>query len=354
MIIARYLTRELIKTTLAVLCVLLLVGLSNEFVYYLGKAAEGELSATFVLKLVLLNIPILLGMLLPIAFFVGILLCYGHLSSGSELTVLFACGFGLKRLLKQTFFPTIALMLIALLLNFWWAPQAMQAIDGLVARAQADLITRLLQPGRFQLLNDGRIFFVEKISSDHQTLRGLFMAAPQADDPSRWQIITAQSATIQTDNNINKQYWVMQQGMRYAGVPNEKAIELSQFARYGIQEEALFGEQPGLIAPKTFWELWQSDDQQDQAELAWRIALPFSICVVAFLAVPLSLVKPRQGKYAALLPGVVVIILYCNLLILGRALLQDEITPNWLGLWWVQGIGLLVGLLLCLKKGKPA
>ena len=41
-LITRYLVSEILKTTFGVLLILLLIGLSNEFVNYLSKAAAGE------------------------------------------------------------------------------------------------------------------------------------------------------------------------------------------------------------------------------------------------------------------------------------------------------------------------
>ena len=74
-----------------------------------------------------------------------------------------------------------------------------------------------------------------------------------------------------------------------------------------------------------------------QAELQWRFALPISVLLLAGLAISLSKVNPRQGRYAQLFPAFLLYIIYADLIFVGRAWLQKgKIAPE-LGLWWVHG-----------------
>ncbi len=57
-------------------------------------------------------------------------------------------------------------------------------------------------------------------------------------------------------------------------------------------------------------------------------------------------VKPRQGRFSVILPGMLVYTSYLSLLILGRESLASN-TDSGIGLWWVHLIfGLLVALYL--------
>ena len=102
MIIARYLSREVTRTMLAVTLILLFIFMCNEFVRYLSYVAKGKYAIWVLLHIVLLQVPILLGLLLPLGLYLGILLGYGRMYADSEMTVLSACGFGEKQLLKAT------------------------------------------------------------------------------------------------------------------------------------------------------------------------------------------------------------------------------------------------------------
>src|SRR5688572_30488004 len=90
MIIFRYLSREISLTFLAVTLVLLLIFLSNQFVHYLGTAAVGKLSSKILWEMMLIEIPRLLGLLMPLCFFLAILLAYGRLYVDGEMGALLA------------------------------------------------------------------------------------------------------------------------------------------------------------------------------------------------------------------------------------------------------------------------
>jgi len=78
------------------------------------------------------------------------------------------------------------------------------------------------------------------------------------------------------------------------------------------------------------------------AELEWRISLALSVLVLTLLAVPLSKVKPKQGRYAKLAPAVLFYIVYANLLFLARAWIKKGVLAPWLGIWWVHLLILLI------------
>ena len=75
-------------------------------------------------------------------------------------------------------------------------------------------------------------------------------------------------------------------------------------------------------------------------------SLPFIVPVVTLLAVRLSRVNPRQGRFFHLLPAMLVYITYLGLLIVARDALADGAVPEWIGMFWVHGLFLALGLWL--------
>ncbi|HXS26252.1 MAG TPA: LptF/LptG family permease, partial [Steroidobacteraceae bacterium] len=75
-------------------------------------------------------------------------------------------------------------------------------------------------------------------------------------------------------------------------------------------------------------------DRASQAELQWRFAMPVMCIVLAVIAVPLSRLKPRQGRYARLWVAVVLYLVYSNLIALGRSWIEHGTMPASIGLWW--------------------
>jgi len=86
------------------------------------------------------------------------------------------------------------------------------------------------------------------------------------------------------------------------------------------------------------------------AELQWRLSLILIIPILCLLAVPLSKVNPRQGRFAKLAPAVLLYIIYFALLLASRDWLADGLLPAVVGLWWVHAVFLALGLLMFQEK----
>src|SRR3990167_4219270 len=84
-IIFRYLARDLLATTAAVATVLLLVVMSSRFVQYLADAAEGKIDPSVIFAIMGYRMPAFLELILPLAFFLAVLLSYRSEEHTSEL-----------------------------------------------------------------------------------------------------------------------------------------------------------------------------------------------------------------------------------------------------------------------------
>ena len=71
-----------------------------------------------------------------------------------------------------------------------------------------------------------------------------------------------------------------------------------------------------------------------KTELQWRLSLPLLVFIVTLMAVPLSRVNPRQGRFLKLLPAILFYMAYLTILIAARGALEKGKIPPALGLWW--------------------
>src|SRR5690606_3035870 len=94
----RYLARNVLLNTIGVAAVLMLVVVSSRFAKYLEVAATGKIDASVLFAIIGFRLPGFFELVLPLAFFLSILLAYGQLYVDSEMTVLHACGISQKRL----------------------------------------------------------------------------------------------------------------------------------------------------------------------------------------------------------------------------------------------------------------
>ena len=99
-------------------------------------------------------------------------------------------------------------------------------------------------------------------------------------------------------------------------------------------------------------QLMGSTAAEEVAELHWRAGIPLATFILAILAVPLSKSQPRQGRYGRLAIGLLMFIIYFNLLSAGKSWLEQGVVPPMVGLWWTHGVMLSFALgLLAIQNG---
>src|SRR3990167_8005662 len=168
----------------------------------------------------------------------------------------------------------------------------------------------------------------------------------------KWGVIVAKSAFEKQMPGQSGQYVVFSDGYRYIGVPGEKDYRVLQFEQYGSR--LMVDDIPQLNAVQYYSisKLWalHAKDPKSAAELQWRMAMPISTLVFALLAIPLSEVRPRYGKFTQLFPAILIYAAYADLIFLTRVWMTDgRLSPTY-GMWWVHGGALLVAIALMLYR----
>src|SRR6202034_4829316 len=99
-------------------------------------------------------------------------------------------------------------------------------------------------------------------------------------------------------------------------------------------------------------ELLGSDAPSDIAQLQFRISTPLMALVLTLIAVPLSRLRPRQGRYARVGFAIVVYFVYSQLLSAAKVWLEKgELSPA-IGVWWVHILLLAFGTYLVLREAR--
>ncbi|SEA32031.1 LPS export ABC transporter permease LptF [Microbulbifer marinus] len=353
MIIFRYLCRELLFATLAVSAVLMLMVMSGRFVKYLAEAAAGDLSANILFSLIGYRMPSFLELVLPLGLFVGILLAYGRLYIESEMTVLHACGFSERRLLMYTLAPAFMVALVVASMSLYFSPTGMERSSGLLTADKSRSEFDHLVPKKFVATEGNRaVYYADSLSKDKSTMHEVFLAelgSSSAETEADQQIvILAREGVQEIDPDTGLRYLVLRDGYRYEGVPGQRDYRLMKFTSYEVQLEVQqkrsnWGDR--MEATSTL-DLWRSDMPQERAFLHWRFSLPVLVMVVAVLAVPLSRTNPRQGRYAKMMPAVLLYITYLVILQGVRGAIEDGKIGNPAAIWLVHPPFLILGLIL--------
>jgi lipopolysaccharide export system permease protein len=74
--------------------------------------------------------------------------------------------------------------------------------------------------------------------------------------------------------------------------------------------------------------------------------MPVSCIVLTLLAVPLSRLRPRQGRYSRFWLALVIYFLYQNLINIGKVWISRGRLPEIVGLWWTHAAVVLLALVV--------
>jgi lipopolysaccharide export system permease protein len=204
-----------------------------------------------------------------------------------------------------------------------------------------DDVTRV-NPGVFgETANRERVFFVESVSGETNSVQNVFVASGQQNQSS---VSMSRSGHIELAENGDR-FLVLERGRRYEGVPGEADFRITEFDRYAARIETREGAEPAAT-PKSLptWSLVTNPTNVNLAELVWRLGIPASSLVLALLAIPMSFVNPRAGRSANLLFALFTYIVYNNLLSVSQARVAQGRLDFAVGSWLVHAgmIALLV------------
>lgn len=347
MIIFRYLSRDLLITALAVSAVLLTIFLSGKFSDYLDDAAQGKLAVDVLFTIIAYRMPNLLELILPLGFYLAILLAYGRMYIESEMVVLSATGMSQWQLVRMTMVPAIIVAVIVALFSFWLSPLGAQLTQQTLAEQRNRSEFESLQEGRFQAIGQGRIMtYVQQVSSDNKRLEKVFVA--QQDGQITSTVVVAETGAQAYNQEYGQRYLILNNGHRYEGQPGTNEFTVTNFSEWGryLPPTTSVAEIESKADAKTTAELIAANDLESKATLQWRISMPLMVLVATLLAVPLSKTNPRQGRYLKMLPAILIYIFYLAFLINARSAVADGSLSHMIGLWAVHVPFLAIALLM--------
>ncbi len=348
-LVFRYISKEILISLSAVTGVLLLIIVSGRFIKYLSSVAAGELSADVLLVLMAYRIPGFLELILPLGLFLGVLLGCGRLYLESEMVVLSACGMSQRRLQWLVLGPaTMVALIVAALSLFvtpWGADQVQQIFIQQDSRTEFDA----LSARRFQSTPDRqRVIYTQELTDERTRLQEVFIADRGGEgEDARPGLIVAESGSQYRDEGSGSRFLLLENGYRYEGVPGQADYRRVAFQQYGVRlPEPTVREKVARVETLPTGALLASDDPRLVAQWQWRVSLPILCIVVTLMAFPLSRANPRQGRYARLLPSIILYLAYLILLSAARSAVEKGQLPPLIGIWWVHGVFIAVAVFL--------
>ncbi|MGF7433703.1 LPS export ABC transporter permease LptF [Mannheimia massilioguelmaensis] len=313
MILTKYLTKEVFKSQIAILFILLLIFFSQQLVRVLGSAANGSVPADLVLSLLGLGMPAMAQLMLPLCLFIAILLTLGRLYAESEITVMKACGVGQGILIKTVVLLSLLTAALAAYNVLWISPWAVQKQAQIIDDAKANPTMSALSAGQFMAShNNDFVLFINTIK-DNQ-IKDVYLFQTKEKGNTKPSVTVAEKGQLTSLPN-GDQILNLENSQRVEGSAALPDFRITNFDSY----QAYLGYQAAEdnkveTSELSIKELFASDSMAAKAELNWRISLILAVPIMALLAVPLSRVNPRQGRFAKILPALLLYLIYFLLL----------------------------------------
>src|SRR5580658_716923 len=353
--VQRYVLREVIQTWLAVTGVLVAILVSNQLSRVLGRAASDSYGRHVVFDLIALGAIMNLSVIVPAGLLLAIVLALGRLYHDSEMAALQGCGFAPTRMLVPLSCFAVVIAVGLAWLSFVQVPRADHQAQLLRQSAVKEAQFGQLDAGRFRSFVSGGgdgVFYAERVDGEG-VLHNVFVRRETA---GRIELALADTATYSKASADGTHFVTLYNGRRYEGVPGQDDFRVIEFREHGIPvitpEETVGTAKDPDTKPTS--ELWGSSSPVDIAQLQFRISTPIMALVLTLVAVPLSRLRPRQGRYARVGFAIVIYLVYSILLSAVKVWLEKgDLTPS-IGVWWVHVAALALGLYLVARESRAA
>jgi lipopolysaccharide export system permease protein len=348
MIFLRTLLREFANLAVAVFLSLFLIALTTRLIRLLGQAAGGKIPSDAVVAFLGFSALNLLPVLLSLTLFITVLLALNRSWRDSEMVIWFNSGLSLAAWIRPVLIFAAPLVLVIAVLSFFISPWAAEKSEQYRSRVDSrDDISRV-EPGAFgESRSRERVFFVESIAGDKNSVQNVFVNSTQQ---RRTGVMMSERGMTEYAPNGDR-FLVLLSGRRYEGTPGEADFRLMEFDRYATRIQTKEGDEPVATQKSTSTlGLIEAPTRTNLGELLWRIGMPVSALILALLAIPMSFVNPRAGRSVNLLFALLTYMAYSNLLSVSQARVAQGKLAFSTGWWLVHGVMLLVLLVLFAQR----
>ena len=344
MILRRYMTQQVAANTAIVLLFLMALMLGGRLIRYFGIAAEGRLDVGLLFAIIGYNIPTFLELILPLSFFIALMLVLGRMYVDQEMSVLFASGISRGRLTRLMIPLITGLFVFQMGISLWAKPWGLSNSEHIWQTQSLGSLLDLVRPKTF--ISSGNYhLYVDEFDKEKRELKNIYVVQQQTDKSGKIAkndvIITATRAyqvpSKDTDSSMQLDLF---QGRRYELGTNNAKYNQASFEKYRITLEKPASEkitETNVETQTTAKLLANTQKPEVKAELGYRFTMPWLIIIAAMLATPLAQVRPRQGRWLRLLPSVLIFASCAISIISLRTAIGKERISEYAYIWLIVG-----------------
>ncbi len=345
-IFSRYLIAQIARPMVTTILVALVALLAERTLRVVDLVVGWRGSLFVIFEMLGYLVPHYMGLALPVAFFLGILLTFNRLSREGELAAVAAAGTGLPQLLRPLVGMAVVLAVATALLVSYLQPYGRYAYRAAAYALTNASFATLLQGGLFTTLGD-TTYLVEGISEDRRELDKVFLHRVQPGGQAT--TVTAAGGEVERGGPMSPVVLRLRDGLQQivtvgeGGAPGQEVVV--RFRSF----ETVFGDPDAGFRPRgdderemTLVELWRAardgpppgvDPWEIEAELHARLVRIASLPVLPLMAIPLAIGRVRTQRSYGLVVGLAVLIAFNQLVQVGEALVDNNEVSALVGLW---------------------
>jgi lipopolysaccharide export system permease protein len=328
-ILSKSLNMEVFRSSIGVLLVFFLLVVGSRVVGYFEQAAEGNIDPGIILSVITLRFPDFITLLIPLSFFLGLLITIGRLNSEGEIHGYFSAGLSKFNLIKFLLPQAFIYFFITLVLSLYIAPYTKNLSKDLLVIDSFEEQIDAIQSDEIVSLDDGGFLYVQ--TADEGLIKGVKLF--QVDEDNSFIVISDELLTTEKDKTIELN---LKNGSFYGGLFSESSKIISNFNNFNFEIDKNMSQSNDLSLTKLF----DYSSASDQATFQWNISIPITILILLLYGIYISSSKPREGKFSFMLPGMLIYVSYLSLLILGREFMSDN-PGSIFNLWFIHGLFIL-------------
>jgi len=313
MLFGRYIFRQAANAFLVILLTLTLVVWLATALKELNLITSQGQGIVLFFQMTLLSLPSLIALIAPNAMLMAALYTLDRMNGDSELIVMTASGAPVWRIGAPLLALASIVSVAILLANLFLTPASMRALRSFITQVRADLISQVLQPGRFSSPESGLTFHIRD-----RSLNGDLLGLLVHDERNDKQVMSYLAERGRIITNDHGSYLVMFGGYvhRYNSEDPDKNLQIVAFDQNMLDLSEFSPKDTGgkdlrpreqyiseLISPDMNDKGTKRNPGQIRSELHDRLATPLYPLVFAFVAIALlgHARTTRESRWAQIL-----------------------------------------------------
>ncbi len=306
-ILYRYICFELLKTFSLTLGLFVFVILMDRASSIAETVLGQGVSLLDFLSVLIKGVPAFLGITIPMAFILSVLITFIQMGSNNELIAMKSCGISLKRISLPVVGAGIFLSLVSFYVTMFVMPESNVAMKKQIEQLLKKKITMSISEKNFSSNFPGITFYTEKLYPRKGYLEN-FMVSLQKKD--KLITIFAKKGLLRTVKD--SVFLDIQNGVaHFLDWEKPESLKVLKFKNYTVKLYT-FPEKERFRAVKykTLTQLFERNDLEAKVEIFKRLTLSLSPFIVGILAFAIAVLIPRGSIGVGVLISLLIIVVY--------------------------------------------